>query len=56
MGVGTDSVVDPALKVQGIEGLRVADSSIMPRIITGPTSAATHAIALKASDLLLNRN
>jgi choline dehydrogenase len=55
MGVGTDSVVDPALKVQGIEGLRVADSSIMPRIVTGPTSAATHAIALKASDLLLNR-
>jgi choline dehydrogenase len=56
MGVGTDSVVDPALKVHGIEGLRVADSSIMPRIITGPTSAATHAIALKASDLILNRS
>jgi choline dehydrogenase len=52
MGTGADSVVDPHLKVHGIQGLRVADSSIMPRIITGPTSAATHAIALKAADML----
>jgi choline dehydrogenase len=53
MGVGADAVVDPQLKVHGVQGLRVADSSIMPRIITGPTSAPTHAIALKAADLLL---
>jgi choline dehydrogenase len=52
MGLGGDAVVDPRLKVHGIQGLRVADSSIMPRIITGPTSAATHVIALKAADLL----
>jgi choline dehydrogenase len=53
MGIGADAVVDPQLKVHGVRGLRVADSSIMPRIITGPTSAPTHAIALKAADLLL---
>jgi choline dehydrogenase-like flavoprotein len=53
MGIDTDAVVDPQLRVRGIQGLRVADSSIMPRIITGPTSAATHAIAMKAADLLL---
>jgi choline dehydrogenase len=53
MGLGTDAVVDPQLRVHGVRGLRVADSSIMPRIITGPTSAPTHAIALKAADLLL---
>jgi choline dehydrogenase len=53
MGLGTDAVVAPDLKVHGVEGLRVADSSIMPRIITGPTSAPTHVIALKAADLLV---
>jgi choline dehydrogenase len=53
MGFDFDAVVDPQLKVHGVQGLRVADSSIMPRIITGPTSAPTHAIALKAADLLL---
>jgi choline dehydrogenase len=53
MGLGSDAVVDPQLRVHGVQGLRVADSSIMPRITTGPTSAPTHAIALKAADLLL---
>jgi choline dehydrogenase len=55
MGLGSDAVVDPQLKVHGIQGLRVADSSIMPRIITGPTSAPTHVIALKAADLLVRQ-
>lgn len=55
MGVDADSVVDPQLRVHGIEGLRVADSSVMPRIITGPTSAPTHAIALKAADMLIEQ-
>jgi choline dehydrogenase len=52
MGTGADSAVDPELKVHGIQGLRVAVSSIMPHIITGPTSAPTHAIALKAASML----
>jgi choline dehydrogenase len=52
MGTGADSAVDPELKVHGIQALRVADSSIMPHIITGPTSAPTYAIALKAADML----
>jgi choline dehydrogenase len=53
--IGNDplSVVDPALRVHGIQNLRVADASVMPRVITGPTNAATHMIAGKASQLIL---
>jgi choline dehydrogenase len=40
MGLDSDSVVDPSLRVHGIEGLRVADASIMPMIINGNTHAA----------------
>ena len=52
MGVDEAAVVDPTLKVHGIQGLRIADSSVMPQIITGPTSAPTHVIAAKAADLI----
>jgi choline dehydrogenase len=52
MGVDEAAVVDPTLKVHGVQGLRVADSSVMPHIITGPTSAPTHVIAAKAADLI----
>ncbi len=55
MGVGDEAVVDPNLKVYGIEGLRVADSSIMPAINSSNTQAPTVAIAEKASDLILGR-
>ena len=47
------SVVDPELRVRGIEGLRVADASIFPRIIGGNTNAAVVMVAEKASDLIL---
>jgi choline dehydrogenase len=54
MGVDKLAVVDPELRVHGILGLRVADASVMPHIITGPgTNAPTHMIAGRAAKLIL---
>jgi choline dehydrogenase len=53
MGQDPDAVVDPELRVYGVEGLRVADASIMPFITTGNTNAPAFMIGEKASDLLL---
>jgi choline dehydrogenase len=53
MGHDTDSVVDPELRVRGVEGLRVADASVMPTIIRGHTHAATVVIGERCADLLL---
>src|SRR5713226_6793745 len=53
MGVDNLAVVDPQLRVHGLTGLRVADASVMPRIITGPTNAPTHMIAGRAAKLIL---
>ena len=54
MGVDKLAVVDPNLRVHGILGLRVADASVMPRIISGPgTAASTHMIAGRAAQLIL---
>jgi len=54
MGVGRLAIVDPELRVHGILGLRVADASVMPRIITGPgTKASAHMIAGAAAKLIL---
>jgi choline dehydrogenase len=53
--MGTDklAVVDPELRVHGIRGLRVADSSVIPRITTAPTNAPTHMVAGKAARMIL---
>jgi choline dehydrogenase len=54
MGIGPDAVVDPRLRVYGIEGLRVADASIMPTVPGGNTNAASIMVGEKASDLILS--
>jgi choline dehydrogenase len=52
MGSGEDAVVDAQLRVRGVDGLRVADASVMPAVVRGNTNAPTIMIGEKAADLV----
>jgi len=52
MGGDEESVVDPELRVRGVDGLRVVDASVIPTIIRGHTHAPTVMIAEKGADLI----
>ena len=52
MGTDEMAVVDPNLRVRGLDGIRICDSSVMPSLIGSNTNAPTIMIAEKASDLV----
>jgi len=52
MGVGLEAALDPELRVRGVGGLRVADASVMPLVVSGNPNASIVMIAEKASDMI----
>ena len=54
MGYDPLAVVDPQLRVHGVEGLRVADASVMPNVTSGNTYAPCVMIGEKVSDMILS--
>ncbi|MGY1690461.1 GMC family oxidoreductase [Geodermatophilus sp. SYSU D01105] len=56
MGTDEGAVVDPQLRVHGLEGLRVADASVLPTLVRGNTNAPTIMVAERAADLVTGRS
>jgi choline dehydrogenase-like flavoprotein len=54
MGSGDMAVVDSQCRVKGIQGLRVIDASVMPRLVGGNTNAPTMMVATRAADMILS--
>ncbi|WP_354393007.1 GMC family oxidoreductase [Streptomyces atratus] len=52
IGVDETAVIDPDLRVRGVSGLRVADASVMPSVISANTNATVYAIAARVAELL----
>jgi choline dehydrogenase len=52
MGGDTDAPLDPQLRLRGIENVRVADTSIMPTLVSGNTNAPAMVIGLRAAELI----
>src|SRR5262249_40623180 len=55
MGIGPDSVLDPALRVRGVERLRVVDASAMPDLVSAPINACVLRLAERAADRISGR-
>ena len=55
MGLDAEAVVDPQLRVRGVEALRVVDASVMPDVTSGNTNLPTIMIGERAADLIRGR-
>jgi choline dehydrogenase-like flavoprotein len=53
MGADPRSVVDPQLRVRGVDGLRIADTSILPRLVSGNTNAVAMMVGARAAEMML---